>query len=88
MKRIGYSNGNGDDRCIYCKSPTFLLSTSDFWSIDEEPIKNGQYIKEIKDDVLREKAEGICSDGIELGTEITCHYCPVCDKITSICVNW
>lgn len=88
MKHIGYSNEHGDDKCPNCKGETFLLSMNDFWAIDEEPIKSGQPIEKIKDKELKKEAENIYNDGIELGTEITCHYCPSCQTITSICVNW
>jgi len=87
-KSIGYSNDYGDDRCIDCKSPTFLLSHHGIWSIDEEPIENGQPIEEIEDLTLRKQAMDIYKEGLELGEEITCQYCPKCRKITSINVNW
>jgi hypothetical protein len=88
MKNISYSNDNGDDRCPHCKGATFLLCTHDFWAIDKEPIKNGESIEDIKNNDLKQAAENIYENGIELGTEISCHYCPNCETIISICVNW
>lgn len=88
MKHLGYSNDHGDDKCPHCKGKTFLLCIHDFWAIDEEPIKSGQPIEKIKDKELKKQAEKIYNEGIELGTEITCHYCPICQTIISICVNW
>lgn len=87
-KSIGYSNDYGDDRCIDCKGPTFLLSMRGVWAIDEEPIENGEHMDEIKDPELKRQALEIYHDGKELDTEITCHWCPKCNEITSLNVNW
>lgn len=88
MKSIGYSNDNGDNCCIDCKSPTFLLAHKGIWAIDQEPIEKGQEIEEIENKELRENAQYIYENGLELSEEITCHYCPICEKIVSININW
>ena len=91
MKSLGFSeeiHSGGYNKCLKCKTPTMLLTTGALlWSPDGEPYKNGENIEDIKDSKLREHAEKL-SDGIELGEEITIHYCPECEKITSININW
>ena len=91
MKSLGFSeelHRNDYNECLKCKTPTLLLTTGSLcWSPDKEPYKNGENIEDIKDNKLRTFAEKL-SDGIELGEEITIHYCPECEKITSINVNW
>jgi hypothetical protein len=88
MRSIGFSEGNGDNRCVDCKGFTFLLVLKGIWAIDDEPIESGQEIEDIKNKILKREAEKIYKNGIELDTEITCHYCPNCEKIVSINANW
>ena len=86
-KCIEYSE-DVNDKCPTCATPVMLLTTGALvWSCDEEPYKNGEEIKDIEDDTLRAYAEKVY-EGVELDEEITLHYCPKCERITSVCVRW
>jgi len=92
MKSLGFSEEHSNDgyrKCNTCKTPTILLTTGCIrWSPDEEPYKNGEQTEGIEDAKLKKFVEKLADEGIELGEEITIHYCPECEKITSINVNW
>ena len=87
MKSIDFTeelNGN----CLECGTPTILLTTGcTEWAASEEPYTSGEKIEDITDAKLKKYAEDLY-EGVELGEEISIHYCPECKKITSICVNW
>jgi len=92
MKSLGFSEEYSNDdyhKCNTCETPTILLTTGCIqWVPDEEAYKNGEQTEDIKDSKLKKFVEKLADEGIELGEEITIHYCPECEKITSINVNW
>ena len=86
-KCIEYSE-EVNDKCPRCKTPVMLLTSGALvWSCDEEPYESGESIDDIKDKTLKAYAEK-AYEGIEFDEEITLHYCPKCEKITSVCVRW
>ncbi len=87
-KCIEYSEEVGN-KCRHCKTPVMLLTTGALvWSCDEEPYKSGEFIDDIQDETLKAYAQKVAEEGIELDEEITLHYCPRCEKVTSVCVRW
>ena len=91
MKSISYSeerSGLKYNFCLRCETPTILLGTGCLqWVPDENPYCDGEDIEDIELPTLKEYVDEL-NDGIELGEEITFHFCPKCKKITSVCVNW
>jgi hypothetical protein len=92
MKNLQFSEERDTENdyhiCLTCETPTVLLTTGCIqWSPDEEPYKSGELLEEIQDQRLKKFAQEL-DEGVELGEEISIHFCPQCKKITSICVNW
>jgi hypothetical protein len=66
---------DGYHRCNACKTKTMLISSPMNWSVDEEPYR------------ADERIETEVGDNVDIPAEVTGHFCPDCNKITSFSVN-
>jgi len=78
MEHMGFTSGETNDsdgyhRCKKCKSKTMLISAMSTWSVDQEAFKNGEITSRDED----------VPDSVEVGEEITAHWCDTCEKITA-----
>lgn len=72
--------GEADGKCKDCGSPVALVSGSTSWGIDEEAFGQNDDIP----DGLKRQAEDCRYDGVEIGGELSGHFCLKCQKLTSL----
>lgn len=72
--------GETDGKCKDCGSPVALVSGSTNWYVDEEVF--GQ--NDDASDDLKRQAEDCRYDGVEIGGELSGHFCLNCRKLTSL----
>ena len=72
--------GEADGKCKDCGSPVALVSGSTSWGIDEEAFGQNDDIP----DSLKRQAEDCRYDGVEIGGELSGHFCLKCQKLTSL----
>ena len=74
---------NGQGRCKHCESRTALISFYINATVDQEAFESGEY----NEDTPEAKAGLEIPDDVDVGDELTGHYCLKCDRLTSICFN-
>lgn len=65
--------GETNGRCNACGSKTALVVAYPEWSYDSEPFEDGK----------QEEMDGEA----HVGDEVTGHYCPKCERLTSLAFN-
>jgi hypothetical protein len=68
---------DGYKHCTECGEKVVLISSPPCWSVDREAFKSGEYTRD-NDDI---------PDEVDVGEEITAHYCVNCGIITSLSFN-
>ena len=72
-----------DGKCASCGTRTVLVSFFNDAQVDQEPFENGEFA-----DDSPEAKEGLeIPDSVQVGDEITGHYCLKCDELTSLSFN-
>lgn len=72
---FGEHQDGGFSICNACGSKTMLIfAGSCWWSVDSEAFKAGEPSED-------------APDCVEIGEEITAHYCDKCGEITSLSLN-
>lgn len=71
-----------------CGHRTILLTLAGgtIWYADEDPYQSGEHDEDIASKEELALVENLV-DGVELDTELSLHYCPVCETIVSFCAN-
>lgn len=72
---LGETDAGGYHFCNECGSKTALVTTSCCWEIDEEPFASG----EVDADLAHRD--------VTTWDELSGHYCPTCDRLTSFSFN-
>lgn len=68
---------NGNCFCSKCGRKIVLISAPTFWRVDEDAYRD--------DETDEERDE--MQDSVEIGEEITAHWCDHCEVITSFSFN-
>lgn len=76
---LTWSIERASGKCPMCSGKTLLLCRSSFWEVHRDST-----IEAVGEDAYEESY----SDGVHIEQEeITCHWCPECDRITSLSLN-
>ena len=72
--------GEINGKCKDCGSPVALVTGSTNWSVDEEAFDSNDDVS----DALKRQAADARHDGVEIGGEMSGHFCLQCQKLTSL----
>ena len=77
MIELGETQRDGYQVCDKCGTKTMLISAPSCWSVDQEAFMSGERTDNNPD----------VPEYVEVGAEVTGHWCDSCEKLTSVSMH-